>query len=90
MVAVDDVVRTHVLQVNPLLLEELKGLVHVLQAVDTHAAFSWFGLRGGESERQGGRERVKGGRGGEEEREEEQDKWTVNGKDESGKEIRRD
>ena len=38
VVAVDDVVGAHVLQVDPLLLEELEGLVHVLQAVDPHAA----------------------------------------------------
>lgn len=45
VVAVDDVMWPHVLQVHPLLLEELQGFVHVLQAVDTHAALRWLGLR---------------------------------------------
>lgn len=44
MVAVDDVVGAHVLQMDPLLLEELQRLVHILQAVDTHSAFGGFGL----------------------------------------------
>ena len=44
MVAVDDVVGAHVLQVDPLLFEELQSLVHVLQAVDTHPALSGFWL----------------------------------------------
>ena len=44
MVAVDDVVGPHVLQVDPLLLEELQSLVHVLQTVDTHSAFGGFRL----------------------------------------------
>ena len=48
VVAVDDVVGAHVLQVHLLLLEELQGLVHVLQAVDTHAAFGGLGLGKGE------------------------------------------
>lgn len=52
VVAVDDVVRADVLQVDPLLLEELQGLVHVLQAVDTHAPLSGLGLRRGKKERQ--------------------------------------
>lgn len=47
MVAIDDVVGTHVLQVNPLLFEELQGLVHIFQTVDAHAAFSGPGLRTG-------------------------------------------
>ena len=46
VVAVDDVVGAHVLQVDPLLLEELQGLVHVLQAVDPHAALSGLRLGG--------------------------------------------
>lgn len=45
MIAVDDVVGAHVLQVDPLLFEELQGLVHVLQTVDAHPAFSGFGLQ---------------------------------------------
>ena len=48
MVAIDDVMGPHVLQVNPLFLEELQGLVHILQAVDTHAAFGGLGLGKGE------------------------------------------
>lgn len=46
VVAVDDVMGAHVLQVNPLLLEELEGLVYVLQAVDPHAPFGGFRLEG--------------------------------------------
>ena len=45
MVAVDDVMGAHVLQVDPLLLEELQGLVHILQTVDTHSALSGFWLK---------------------------------------------
>ena len=45
MVAVDDIVGTHVLQVDPLLFEELQSLVHILQTVDTHSAFSGFWLK---------------------------------------------
>ena len=44
LVAVDDVVGAHVLQVNPLLVEEGQGLVHVLQAVDPHLALRRVGL----------------------------------------------
>lgn len=43
VVAVDDVVRPHVLQVDLLLLEELQRFIHVLQTVDPHATFG--GLR---------------------------------------------
>lgn len=45
VVPVDDVVGAHVLQVDPLLLQELQGLVHVLQAVDAHPALGGFGLK---------------------------------------------
>lgn len=45
MVAVDDVVGAHVLQMDPLLFEELQRLVHILQTVDTHSAFGGFWLR---------------------------------------------
>jgi len=45
VVPVHDVVRAHVLQVNPLLLQELQRFVHVLQAVDTHPAFGGLGLK---------------------------------------------
>lgn len=44
MVSVDDVVGAHVLQVNPLLLQELQRLVHVLQTVDPHPPFGWLWL----------------------------------------------
>ena len=47
LVAVDDVVGAHVLQVDALLLEELQRLVHVLQAVDAHAALGGLRLTGG-------------------------------------------
>lgn len=47
VVAVDDIVRPHVLQVNPLLFEELQRLVHILQAVDPHSAPGRTGLRKG-------------------------------------------
>jgi len=45
VVPVHDVVGAHVLQVDPLLLQELQSLVHVLQAVDPHAALGGFGLK---------------------------------------------
>jgi len=45
MVAVHDVVGAHVLQVDPLLFEELQSLVHVLQTVDAHSAFGGFRLK---------------------------------------------
>ena len=44
MVAVHNVVGAHILQVDSLLLEELQGLVHVLQAVDAHAPLGGLGL----------------------------------------------
>ena len=44
VVAVDDVVGAHVLQVNLLFFEELQGLVHVLQTVDPHPPFGGFRL----------------------------------------------
>lgn len=45
VVSVYDVVGAHVLQVNPLLLQELQSLVHILQTVDAHAALGGFGLK---------------------------------------------
>ena len=45
VVSVHDVVGAHVLQVDPLLLQELQSLVHVLQAVDPHPALGGFGLK---------------------------------------------
>lgn len=44
MVSVHDVMGAHVLQVNPLLLQELQRLVHVLQTVDPHPPFGWLWL----------------------------------------------
>ena len=43
-VAVHNVMGTHVLQVHPLFQQEADGLVHILQAVDTHLALcrSWL------------------------------------------------
>lgn len=45
MVAVNDVMGPHVLQMDPLLFEELQSLVHVLQTVDAHSAFGGFRLQ---------------------------------------------
>ena len=42
--SVDNVVGAHVLQVDPLLVEEAQRLVHILQAVDPHLAFGGAGL----------------------------------------------
>ena len=47
MVAVDNVMGAHVLQVDPLFFEELEGLVHVLQTVDPHSTLRRLGLREG-------------------------------------------
>lgn len=44
VIAINNVMRAHVLQVYPLLLEKLQGLVHILQAVDPHAPLGGFGL----------------------------------------------
>lgn len=48
-VAVDDVVRAHVLEVHPLLAEELQRLVDVLETVDAHLAFRRPRLQGSET-----------------------------------------
>lgn len=45
MVAINNVMGAHVLQVDALLLEELQGFIHVLQAVDSHPALRGFGLQ---------------------------------------------
>ncbi len=45
VVSIDDVVGAHVLQVDPLLLQELQSLVHVLQTVDPHPTLGGFGLK---------------------------------------------
>lgn len=51
MVAVDDVMGAHVLQVDALLLEELQGFIHILQTVDSHSALRRFGLQIANDER---------------------------------------
>ena len=43
-VAVDDIVRPQVLQMDPLLAQELQRLLHILQAVDAHLALGWSRL----------------------------------------------
>lgn len=53
MVAIDDVMGAHVLQVDPLLLEELQGLVHIFQTVDTHASLGGFWLTTERKEKDG-------------------------------------
>jgi hypothetical protein len=44
-VSVDDVVSAHVLEVDPLLVQEGERLVDVLQAVNTHLALGWAWLK---------------------------------------------
>lgn len=45
MVAVHNVMGAHVFQVHPLLLEELEGLIYILQAVNAHLSLRglWLG-----------------------------------------------
>lgn len=43
VIAINNVMRPHVLQMHTLLLEKLQGFVHILQAVNSHAPFG--GLR---------------------------------------------
>lgn len=45
VVAIDDVVGAHVLQMDSLLFEELQRLVHILQTVDPHSAFCGLWLK---------------------------------------------
>lgn len=45
VVAIHNVVGAHVLQVHTLLLQELQGLVHILQAVDAHLPLRGLWLR---------------------------------------------
>lgn len=47
VISINYVVGAHVLQVDPLLLQELQRLVHVLQAVDAHPTLCGFGLKPG-------------------------------------------
>lgn len=44
VVAIHNIMGAHVLQVHPLLLQELQSLVHILQAVDPHPALGGLGL----------------------------------------------
>lgn len=44
MVPIHDVMGPHVLQMDSLLLQELKGFVHILQTVDAHSSLGGFGL----------------------------------------------
>lgn len=64
MVAIHDIMGAHILQVHALLLEELQGFVHILQAVDAHLALGgpWLrdnsglvGMKGHHSHTRGGR-----------------------------------
>lgn len=48
-VAINDVVCTNVLQMNPLLIEKHQRLVHVLQAVDPHLALGRIRLQQNQS-----------------------------------------
>lgn len=45
VIPVHDIMRSHVLQMNPLLLQKLQSLVNVLQAVDAHTTLRWLGLQ---------------------------------------------
>lgn len=48
MVPIHDVVGPHVLKMDSLLLQELQGLVHILQTVDSHSPLGGFRLEVGE------------------------------------------
>lgn len=55
VVAIDNVMGPHVLQVNSLLFEKLQGLVYIFQTVDTHPTSSWLWLqrkRGGKGKQE--------------------------------------
>lgn len=43
--AINDVMSTHVLQMHSLFMQEGQGLVHILQAVNSHLAFGWSRLK---------------------------------------------
>lgn len=47
VVPIHDVMGAHVLKMDSLLLQELKGLVHILQTVDAHASLGGFRLETG-------------------------------------------
>lgn len=48
VVSIHNVMGSHVLQVNPLLLQELQSFVYILQTVDPHPAFGglWLDRQG--------------------------------------------
>lgn len=48
MVPIDNVMGAHVLKMDSLLLQELKGFVHILQTVDAHPSLGGFRLETGE------------------------------------------
>lgn len=48
VVPIHDVMGAHVLKMDSLLLQELKGLVHILQTVDAHSSLGGFRLESGE------------------------------------------
>lgn len=48
VVPIHDVMGPHVLKMDSLLLQELKGLVHILQTVDAHSSLGGFRLETGE------------------------------------------
>lgn len=51
MVAINNIMRTNVLQVNSLFFKELQGFVHIFQAVDSHSSSRRARLMGGEVKR---------------------------------------
>lgn len=65
MVAIYDIMGAHILQVHALLLEELQGFVHILQAVDAHLALGgpWLRNNSGLVGMKGRHGHTRGGRG---------------------------
>lgn len=45
MVAINNIVRSNILQMNSLLFKELQGFIHILQTVYSHSASRRSGLR---------------------------------------------
>lgn len=48
VVSIHNVVGPHVLKMDSLLLQELKGLVHIFQTMDAHSSLGGFRLETGE------------------------------------------
>lgn len=46
VIPIHNIMRSHVFQVHSLLFQELQGFINILQAMDAHPSFSWFGLEG--------------------------------------------